>query len=86
MYQCLIILNSRATEFEENHSQLSLEKVNVAKTEDGLVKIYWELIGMKQDNPKLIEYIRKHVLIKPDYSEPLNLSRHIKCCKKLGNN
>jgi len=83
MYQCLTILNLRATEFEDNSLPLSLKKVNVAETENGLVKIYWELIGMKQDDPKLIEYIRKNILIKPDYSEPLNLSKHTKCCKKL---
>ena len=54
MYQCLIILNSRGTKFEDSSSSLSLEKVNVAETENGLVKIYWELIGMKQDDQKLI--------------------------------
>jgi len=84
MYQCLIILNSQGTKFEDSSSPLSFEKVNVAETENGLVKIYWELIGMKQDDPKLIEYIKKNVLIKPNYSQPLNLSKHTKCCKKLG--
>ena len=54
MYQCLIILNSRGTKFENSSSPLPFEKVNVAETENGLVKIYWELIGMKQDDPKLI--------------------------------
>jgi len=76
-----LILRSNVTEFE---SDLLLQKINVAETENGLVKIYWDLTGMKQEDPRLIEFIKNNVLIKPDFSVPLNLSKHTKCCKKLG--
>ena len=76
-----LILRSNVPEFE---SDLLLQKINVAETENGLVKIYWDLTGMKQEDPRLIEFIKNNVLIKPDFSVPLNLSKHTKCCKKLG--
>ena len=76
-----LILRSNVTEFQ---SDLLLQKINVAETENGLVKIYWDLTGMKQEDPRLIEFIKNNVLIKPDFSVPLNLSKHTKCCKKLG--
>ena len=50
-----------------------LQKSYVSKSEDGMVKIYWALNGMKQDDPILIEFIRENVLVKPSYASTKGL-------------
>ena len=42
-----------------------LEKSYVSENENGMVKIYWAVNGMKQDDPMLIEFIKSKVLVKP---------------------
>ena len=46
---------------------------NVEIREDGLVKIYWDLNGMKQDDPELIQIIKEEILVPPDGAK-LNLT------------
>lgn len=48
---------------------------NVTCSEQDLVKIYWDLNGLHQEDPQLIEAIQKHILVPPN-SElvPLSLS------------
>ena len=66
IYQCVVltwqISQKRNVELE---SLALFEKSYVTKNENGIVKIYWALNGMKQEDPILIEFIRNHVLIKP---------------------
>ena len=50
-----------------------LQKSYVSKSEDGMVKIYWAVNGMKQDDPILIEFIRENVLVKPSYESTKGL-------------
>ena len=38
-----------------------------------MVKIYWAVNGMKQDDPILIEFIRENVLVKPAYASTKGL-------------
>ena len=45
----------------------------VSEFENGLVKIYWDLNDMRQDDPTLIEFLKKEILIPPpDKKQPLN--------------
>ena len=55
-----------------------LQKSYVSKSEDGMVKIYWAVNGMKQDDPILIEFIRENVLVKPAYASTKGLFINIK--------
>lgn len=41
-------------------------------TKNGLVKIYWDLNGLSQEDPELIKAIKEEVLIKPS-KEKINL-------------
>ena len=46
----------------------------VSEFENGLVKIYWDLNDMRQDDPTLIEFLKKEILIPPpNIKQPLNL-------------
>ena len=46
----------------------------VSEFENGLVKIYWNLNDMRQDDPTLIEFLKKEILIPPpNIKQPLNL-------------
>ena len=47
------------------------EHENVTCTDFDLVKIYWDVNGLHQDDPKLIDFIKNHVLVPPD-SLPLD--------------
>ena len=47
---------------------------NKGENYEAEVPIHWELNGLSQDDPKLIEEIRAKVLIEPD-GKPLNLFR-----------
>ncbi len=42
-------------------------------TQDGLTKIYWTLNGLQQDDHRLIQIIKDHVLVKPNYHKDLNI-------------
>ena len=45
---------------------------NVTCSEQDLVKIYWDLDGLHQESPKLIEFIKNRILVPPD-SLPLEM-------------
>ena len=53
-------------------SETLIRKGKVTESEGGIIKIYWALNGMIQDDPVLIEFIRENVLVKPD-NLPLKL-------------
>ena len=53
-------------------SEKLIRKGKVTESEGGIIKIYWALNGMIQDDPVLIEFIRKNVLVEPD-NLPLKL-------------
>jgi hypothetical protein len=42
------------------------DKEDVTCTDNDLVKIYWSLNGLKQDDPALIEVLKNEILIPPD--------------------
>ena len=69
LYQCVLLTweISLAKQVENNSLEM-LQKSYVSKSEDGMVKIYWAVNGMKQDDPILIEFIRENVLVKPSYA------------------
>ena len=52
-------------------------QVNVSEYENGKIKIYWNLNGMQQDDPTLIEVIKNHILIRPN-DKGLNLKEEEK--------
>ena len=74
LYQCVLLSweISLAKQVENNSLEM-LQKSYVSKSEDGMVKIYWAVNGMKQDDPILIEFIRKNVLVKPSYASTQGL-------------
>ena len=74
LYQCVLLSweISLAKQVENNSLEM-LQKSYVSKSEDGMVKIYWAVNGMKQDDPILIEFIRKNVLVKPSYASTKGL-------------
>ena len=47
------------------------EHESVTCTDYDLVKIYWDVNGLHQDDPELIDFIKHHVLVPPD-SLPLD--------------
>ena len=51
---------------QESKGQLICNNSNVTCTDYDLVKIYWDLNGLHQDDPKLIEFIKENVLVPPD--------------------
>ena len=53
-------------------SETLIRKGKVTESEGGIIKIYWALNGRIQDDPALIEFIRKNVLVEPD-NLPLKL-------------
>ena len=50
---------------------------HVTQSEDGLVKIYWNLNGLEQDDPYLIKRLRNEILIPPNPNLSLNLSQKL---------
>ena len=50
---------------------------HVTQSENGLVKIYWSLNGLEQDDPKLIQRLRNEILIPPNPNLKLNLSQKL---------
>lgn len=56
-------------------SSLDLSDFQDHVSENGLVKIYWKLNGLQQDDPRLIEIIRDYILVKPSNKDELNLSK-----------
>ena len=60
-----LILTIRIGTVECIHSNLC-NHPNVTCSEQDLVKIYWNLNGLHQDDPQLIEAIRNDILIPPD--------------------
>ena len=66
IYQCAVLTWQISQKRNVELDSLALfEKSYVTENENGIVKIYWALTGMKQEDPILIEFIRNHVLIKP---------------------
>ena len=45
----------------------------VSELENGLVKIYWDLNDMRQDDPTLIQFLKKEILIPPNPKRSLDL-------------
>jgi hypothetical protein len=74
LYQCVLLSweISQAKQVENNSLEM-LQKSYVSKSEDGMVKIYWAVNGMKQDDPILIDFIRENVLVKPSYKSTKGL-------------
>ena len=64
------------------HSNLC-NRPNVTCSEQDLVKIYWNLNGLHQDDPRLIEAIRNDILIPPD-SLPVSMSGPLSRKKLVG--
>ena len=62
----LALLTTLAFLIEESIGQIICAQQNVTCTDFDLVKIYWNLNGLHQDNPKLIDFIKKNVLVAPD--------------------
>ena len=74
LYQCVLLSWEISLSKQiENNSLEMLQKSYVSKSEDGMVKIYWAVNGMKQDDPILIEFIRENVLVKPSYTSTKGL-------------
>ena len=71
LYQCMYNESNWQFLFDID-SETLIRKGKVAKSEGGIIKIYWALNGMIQDDPVLIEFIRKNVLVEPD-NLPLKL-------------
>ena len=63
-------------------SQLICQYPNVTCVENDLVKIYWELNGLHQNDSRLIDFIKTKILVPPD-PLPLNL-RGEPSMKRLG--
>ena len=55
-------------------SETLIRNGKVTEAEGGIIKVYWALNGMKQDDPVLIEFIRENVLVKPE-NLPLKLAK-----------
>ena len=55
---------------QNSNTQLICSQENVTCSEMDLVKIYWDLNGRHQDDPKLINFIKENILIPPN---PLSL-------------
>ena len=68
----LALLTTLAFLIEESIGQIICAQQNVTCTDFDLVKIYWNLNGLHQDNPKLIDFIKENVLVAPD-SLPLEM-------------
>ena len=45
----------------------------VSELDNGLVKIYWDLNDMRQDDPTLIQFLKKEILIPPNPKRSLDL-------------
>ena len=54
-------------------SETLIRNGKVTESEGGIIKVYWALNGMKQDDPVLIEFIKENVLVEPD-NLPLKLA------------
>lgn len=67
---CILFLNSFVNSSPENSK---CDEENVTCSHDGMVKIFWNLNGLKQEDPKLVEAIKKDVLVPPQW-KPLNVS------------
>ena len=62
----LTLLTTLAFLVQESIGQIICDQQNVTCTDFDLVKIYWNLNGLHQDDPKLIEFIKENVLVAPD--------------------
>ena len=63
-------------------SETLIRNGKVTESEGGIIKVYWALNGMKQDDPALIEFIKENVLVEPD-NLPLKLDK-FKNIKEMG--
>ena len=72
LYQCMYNNKSNWQFLFDVDSETLIRKGKVTESEGGIIKIYWALNGMIQDDPVLIEFIRKNVLVEPD-NLPLKL-------------
>ena len=71
LYQCTYKESNWQFLFDVD-SATKIQNGKVTESEEGIIKIYWALNGMKQDDLVLIEFIRENVLVEPD-NLPLNL-------------
>ena len=71
LYQCMYNSSNWQFLFDVD-SETLIRKGKVTEIEGGIIKIYWALNGMTQDDPVLIEFIRENVLVEPD-NLPLKL-------------
>ena len=71
LYQCMYNKSNWQFLFDVDSEKLT-RKGKVTESDGGVIKIYWALNGMKQDDPVLIEFIRENVLVEPD-NLPLKL-------------
>ena len=83
IHQCFynpnFVLKNENLNFLENLKNFEGE---VVEMEGGLIKIYKGLTGVKQDDPRLIRFIKEKVIIKPD-GKPLQL-KELKTFDKMG--
>ena len=71
LYQCQYNKSNWQSFFDVDSDTL-IQNGKVTESEGGIIKIYWALNGMKQDDPVLIEFIKENVLVEPD-NLPLKL-------------
>jgi len=71
-YQCMYNESNWQSIFSDTETLIQNGKVT--EIEGGIIKVYWALNGMKQDNPALIDFIKNNVLVKPD-NLPLKLAK-----------
>jgi hypothetical protein len=65
----LLVLITTATVLVSSELSSVCNKEDVTCTDKDLVKIYWSLNGLKQDDPALIEVLKNEILIPPDGKE-----------------
>ena len=72
LYQCMYNESNWQFLFDVD-SETLIRNGKVTESEGGIIKVYWALNGMKQDDPVLIEFIKENVLVEPD-NLPLKLA------------
>ena len=83
LYQCQYNKSNWQSFFDVDSDTL-IQNGKVTESEGGIIKIYWALNGMKQDDPVLIEFIKENVLVEPD-NLPLKLDElNVKRLEEMG--
>jgi hypothetical protein len=65
----VLVFVTTATVLVSSEVSSVCDKEDVTCTDNDLVKIYWSLNGLKQDDPALIEVLKNEILIPPDGKE-----------------